>query len=476
MLLGSLVLCGVAGGATDQAPLSDECVKVRVLVDGGKTDDARDAYLDILESNPHSECATQGLSATTRAKRHEKRLCAEGAQLAKAGKEDQAETAYVGALRQNVESECARKGLEEKVPETVRDKVGNVIDYLPKIPKALGALFLVLLSTAAGVMLLYSLFRARRPSLVVAGLAHEAAEPKVGTALSALIEERLLMVARRAAENGGGAYDLDVVAPDIELLFEEDSLASAVGGMAEVPQLQLAVAVLSFLDVAIGKPRLTVSGELLPEGANGPGVALALRRRRSIVARGTLWESTVADWSPPDPHMAAAAGGVPPASGAGDAPGDGAEPEGARAPASAPAGPASPAAVAEAPAAAPAMVNGDRADRQAGSAQLYYRLARPAAAWVQYEAGTNLDASVGLITTSVDSFALVGSGLELAESGHPLAAGEAFARALRYDSGNVAALVNLALVLARVTHRYRWSIGLLEEAERTLVARHRRQR
>ncbi len=273
--------------------------------------------------------------------------------------------------------------------------------------------------------LVITVFKRRRASLVVRAFVDNAVEPKVGAAVSALVEEQLLRLARaeRRARDG---YDIDLVVAHVELLSEETNLAQAVEGIAEVPQLKLLVAVLSFVDSLIAKRRLAAGGELLPAGAEGSGVALALYRRKRLRARGALWSTSAGGSLAPAPLGAAAglpAGGAPP--------------------------PPDP--------------------------SPYYELAVPAAWWVQYEAARDLDARVGLITSSAESFALLSSGLELHRAGSLDLAAEAYAQALEVDPDNVAALFNLALVLARLTGFYLVSFLLVERARDALWRRYREE-
>jgi len=287
----------------------------------------------------------------------------------------------------------------------------------------------VLGAFAVGALVI-TVFKRRRASLVVRAFVDNAVEPKVGAAVSALVEEQLLRLARaeRRARDG---YDIDLVVAHVELLSEETNLAQAVEGIAEVPQLKLLVAVLSFVDSLIAKRRLAAGGELLPAGAEGSGVALALYRRKRLRARGALWSTSAGGSLAPAPLGAAAVGAA----------------------AGLPAGGAPPP-----PDPSP-----------------YYELAVPAAWWVQYEAARDLDARVGLITSSAESFALLSSGLELHRAGSLDLAAEAYAQALEVDPDNVAALFNLALVLARLTGFYLVSFLLVERARDALWRRYREE-
>jgi tetratricopeptide (TPR) repeat protein len=109
----------------------------------------------------------------------------------------------------------------------------------------------------------------------------------------------------------------------------------------------------------------------------------------------------------------------------------------------------------------------------AGDPTPYYDLAVPAAAWVQYEAASLLDARVAQITSNAESFAHLGVGLEHHRNGRLHEAAKAYLDALDLDADNVAALANLSLVLAQLAELYFAAIRLLVYARATLERRHR---
>jgi len=256
--------------------------------------------------------------------------------------------------------------------------------------------------------------RMRRVSLVVRAFTDGAVEPKVGAAIAALIEERLVGSLRRKEQVRDG-YELDLVITDVDLLTEDNNLAKALERLADVPQLQLVVGVLDLIERLLPSRGLAAAGELLPdEGARGAGLSMALYEGNRLTARSSLWEKEVATWLPGDDQTA-----------------------------------------------------GD-SDNDLPS---YYRLAPPAAWWIQYEAARVLDAHAGT-TTSGRSFALVGFGLSRERAGEHWEAEEAYALALTHDPDNVAALVNLAKLLARDREFYAPAALLLRRANDVLFQRH----
>jgi tetratricopeptide (TPR) repeat protein len=103
----------------------------------------------------------------------------------------------------------------------------------------------------------------------------------------------------------------------------------------------------------------------------------------------------------------------------------------------------------------------------------YYALADRAAAWLQYEVARGLKASVGNITRNAQSFSLTGEALAEQRLGKEEDAADSYADALERDPENVAALVNLAMIMARVDGDYKSAIGLLSLARTALLARYR---
>lgn len=254
--------------------------------------------------------------------------------------------------------------------------------------------------------------RMRRVSLVVRTFSDGAVEPKVGPGVAALVEERLVGALRRKQQVRDG-YGLDLVITDVDLLTEDNNLEKAFERLADVPQLQLVVGVLDLIERLLPSRGLAAAGELLPPGAQGSGISLALYEGNRLTARSSLWEKEVKTWLP------------------------GSE--------------------------------GNSADEALSP---YYRLAYPAAWWVQYEAARVLDANASQTTTSGRSFALVGLGLSRERLGKPREAEEAYSRALRHDPDNVAALVNLAQLLARNRDSFAPAALLLMRASDVLFQRH----
>jgi tetratricopeptide (TPR) repeat protein len=391
------------------------CPSAQSLLREGRLEQAQKQFLIVLAANPSAGCAIRGLNHVTAAEEAERRFCSEGDELAAAGKTEDADARYEKALAKNVGSECAKEGLnppkEQSLGDEIVGAIGDAIAYLPKIPPALGALFTILLVFFVAIALVV-IFRARqRGSLVVRPFADGAVSPSIGAGVAGLVGDRLVGLGRRGEQSHDG-IDLDFVVADLELLAEDEELADAVGSMAEVSQLGLAIALLEFADRFLPSSRLAVGGELLPAGPAGPGLSLALYRRNGIRARGTLWHDEVKDWLP-----AAAGGG-----------------------------------------------GGGGADDPSP----YYALAGPAAWWVQYEAARSIDSSASMITDSARSFALMGAGIALQRDEDSFAALSAYSQALEIDAGNVAALTNMANLAARLIGLYVLSVLMLEQAQQAL--------
>ena len=266
----------------------------------------------------------------------------------------------------------------------------------------------------------------RKASLVVRPFTDGAVDPKVGAGFGALVEEQLIGVWRRERRVRDDGYILDFVVANVELFSDEDALSRAVGDMAQVDQLQLIAAVLSFVDNLGFKRRLAATGELLPAGANGSGVALALYNRRQLQARGVLWDHMPAAAPGPADENSQQSADTPPPAGEEDPPKSVSTP--------------------------------------------YYRFAGPAAAWVQYEAALALDSRVGVITSNAESFSLLCTAIELHRNNRYHEAAETYAQALEIDRNNVAALVNFALLLARSWGLFPESILLLKRAQHALAS------
>ena len=282
----------------------------------------------------------------------------------------------------------------------------------------------------------------RKATLAVRPFADTALDKKVGSAFGGLVEEQLIdfwQTRQRARDDG---YNLDLVVANVELLAQDDALGDAVGELAHVPQLAAVAAIVTFIDRAFLQRRLSAVGELLPEGADGCGVALSLYKRTKLEARGTLWEKPAV-------------------------------------------GPNHGFLLVQRPSSKervetdPSVGAGLKADGGPSAVARYYGLAAAAAAWVQYQASRVLDDRVGLITSSAESFSLLSTGIDEHRAGASthereryLEAARKYGEALDLDSENVAALFNLSLVDARVNGLFPESIKKLEHARRILERRY----
>lgn len=314
-----------------------------------------------------------------------------------------------------VMSQPAEGEAKQDDEQSTGDWVDEWSARVPRVLLALGGLAVAVLVIVGFCLLAYAAaIRLLRPSLAIKPFVDTGVGAKVGSVVAALVEEQLVDLARKGQQSGD-AYQLDLVVANVELLARDEHLATAVSGLADVPQLKVLVAVLSLVDRVFGRRSLVAEGELMPDGQKGSGLVLALYRHNELRARDAHWSP-----SPPQrrllPHKKPADDSLDP------------EP--------------------------------------------YYRLAAPAASWVQFEAARSLSSHVALMTDHAESFRLLAKGLRLHRAERIEAAASAYARALGVDSGNVAALVNLALLLARYERNYRAALTLLRHAEAVLKRRH----
>lgn len=412
-----LALSTATAAATTEPPSTSPaavCATAKSALERGQLEEARDGYMDVLASDPQAGCAIAGLREVTKAVRAEERLCKEGANLAKGGEEQKAEARqrYAAAMGKNADSSCAAKGLGLSGKEDADDgknglahaeeDVGNLVSLLGKALIAL----LVLLGI---IVLAWSLLkRWRNPSLAVEAFSDGAVDAKVGSAVAALTEKRLIELSRRGRKPND-PYQLDVAVADVELVAENESLATAMGGLAEESQFKLAAAILGLVDRYVGT-HLVAKGELAPKGGLGRGVLLVLQSQGSgLQASGVLWnpkEITVpADGKDTDPSP-------------------------------------------------------------------YYELADEAASWLQFEVARSLDDHVGLLTANAKSFTALVQGIEMQRAEQSEAAAEYYAQALLFDRENVAALFNLSGIVARLWGRYDIAVGLLLRARAILRRRY----
>jgi tetratricopeptide (TPR) repeat protein len=328
-------------------------------------------------------------------------------------------------------------GVVEEGEESAFDAFGDLtswvreaVEQLPTLVEVVATAALWAIALLALTLLLFSMWkRVRRASLVVRAFADSSASARVGSGVAALVEERLIGALRRKGQIRDG-YELDLVITDVDLLSEDNDLAKAVERLAEVPQFQFVVAVLDLIERLLPSRGLAAGGELLPVGDRGAGISLALYQGNRMTARSSLWEEEVKTWLPDADKDDSEGTGVDPGHDGGS-------------------------------------------DR---SPAPYYRLAYPAAWWVQYEAARVLDANVSQITSSGRSFALVGLGLSRERLKRPNEAEEAYANALKHDFDNVAALFNLAQLLARTRQLYAPATLLLIHAGDVLFKRHQQAR
>jgi len=409
-LLGLFLPAGATGADTSKAT----CAMGQAQLESGQITDARTSFSEVLATDPGSACAVQGINATTRAAHDEARACAAGDALAKDGDETGAEQQYAAALHADVESSCGAAGIEGLSDGGFLSAAGDAVDYLPKLSDALTAVLVVLavLVGLGGVLLLIrAALRGNSPSLVMKPLGGAGDGGPSGSAMTALIQQRLVAISRHAEQESGG-LSLDFIAVDVELLSDETDLGTAFADIATIPNLEFVAGLAAMLERVSHRKRYVVTGEMLVPGNQGAGLSMAVGDRYSVKARETLWESR--------------AGEAP--AGAGDG-GDGASP--------------------------------------------YYRLVDRSASWVQYAVARQLDGTVRVITPSPESFAQLGAALRYQRAGRLRDAETAYERALDLDRGNVAALANLAMLRAQLLGDASGVLVGLRHALASLERRHR---
>lgn len=389
------------------------CAAADANRDKGELEKALHEYLDLLAADPSIPCAVDGAVGIERALRAEERLCKEGASLAASDQAAAARRRYARALTRNPGSSCASKGLAPATGEKEeKGSVETAVDDLTNFWKLAGLIAASVLVPIALLLLLRAWWQRRKPSLALEAFTDSAVEPKVGSGVTGLVEKRLNELSARRGDKRDN-YALDVVATDVELVAANEGLETALGKLADVPQLSIAVAILGMLD-RIGGGRHVVKGELVPPGDHGHGALLGLQAGPRLQAKGAIWDSG-------RPRLAPAAAG----------------------------------ATAEGPSPAP-----------------YYGLVEPIAAWIQYEVARSVDAGVALITNSPKSFGLFSQALLDHRAERYELAAQGYGEALRADPGNVGALVNLSGLLARREKRFTDALILLIRAWTVLESRY----
>jgi Flp pilus assembly protein TadD len=425
-----VTMWGLSASVSAQAQQAN-CAGPDAALAQGKLETARGEYLNVLASDRTTECAISGLNRVTEAVHAEEKLCSEGKALAEAGESERARQKYVGALEQNVNSACATAGLESKETD-VKKTLGEWSDLALKLLGALGSVIAALLVVCASILLIWTfLKRLLRPTLRIKPFLDGGVEPKLGSGVAALVETQLLSLVRRRGRPEDG-YLLDLVVADVEVLASDSDLASAMGGLAEVPQLQLFVGVLSMVDRLVGHRSFVASGELVPPGEEGAGVVLAFHRQDRLESREALWAPPTAIAPLAEPPELDEDEDPPPAN------------------------------------------EEDDADTKVSPGD-FYGLSVRAASWVQYETACSLDSYVRFLTKNAESWSHLATGLDEHRQGDVVAAIDAYIDALAVDPDNVGALVNLSVLIAREFALYGDAIVLLLHARRVLLDRYEEQ-
>lgn len=282
---------------------SGVCTPAIAALERGEIDNARDLYLDALASDDSTACAIRGLRITTKRSRSETKLCAEGNVLAEDQRPEAAERRYIAALRLNATSECAKEGLappseSKKDEKSALEKASTEATSALTLIGSIAAAGLVL---AGLVLIAVVVVKRRHASLTVEPFSDGGIEPKVGSAVAALVETSLTDLARKGRRDNA-SYVLDTVVADIELVATNKSLETALGGLTEASQLKLVIGVLALVDRLWGT-HLVVKGELAPKGGSGHGIILALQSEKDgLQAREALWKKGKADAKSPKPY------------------------------------------------------------------------------------------------------------------------------------------------------------------------------
>jgi tetratricopeptide (TPR) repeat protein len=415
-LLTCTLLLALTDASAKQASASSAglCATAESALERGQLEEARTSDMDVLAADPQAQCAVEGLGEVTHAVRAEERLCQEGDNLAKGREAQQVEARqrYAAAMQKNGASSCASKGLGlAAAGGTISDEkngLAHTEEDVSNFFTILGKVLVAIVVLIGLIALARSLWRRwRKPSLAVEAFADSAVDVKVGSAVATLTEKRLVELSRRGRRLND-PYSLDVAVADIELVAENQGLATAMGGLAEESQFKLVAAVLGLIDKYVGT-HLTAKGELAPKGGNGHGVLLALQ------SEGSGLQASAAFWNPKE-------------------------------------------------------VEGT--DGKETDPSPYYELADEAASWLQFEVACILDDRVGLITTNAKSFTALVQGIQMQRAEQTEAAAEYYAQALLLDPENVVALFNLSGIVARLWGRYDVAVLLLIRAGAVLERRY----
>jgi tetratricopeptide (TPR) repeat protein len=368
---------------------------------------AEAVYRDVMEGEPSSTCAVAGFNRARATIHAEERLCAEAKALAAKGDAAGAKAKYSAALAKNTKSECATKGVapppgpEAKETKGFWEKLETKLKAIVTIAGLIFGAALVALGVPA--LVIFAVRRWHRASLAIEPFGNDGIEVKAGPVVAGLVRKRLSELAARNRQSSG-SIKLDFVVADVELLAENDSLGDALGGLADISQFKLVVALLDLID-RNSKRRMVAKGELAAAGAEGSGIVLSLQSGgKGVRASGAIWDKIPAADS-----------------------------------------------------------------KQSGP---YYKLAERAAAWLQYETARGLEANVGDMTRDAESFSLTAEALAKQRLERDKEAAKTYRHALEKDPENVAALVNLGMLMARLYGDYRAAIGLLGLAGTALRARY----
>jgi tetratricopeptide (TPR) repeat protein len=250
---------------------------------------AREKYLDALADGSRN-CAVEGLGKVTANQEAAAELCAQGKALAAEGKSAAAKRRYADALRLDAGSECAKGDAADEKSEDKDEKggVAKAAEWTTDLTKLLGTSIGALLLFAALILILIVFLRRRKPSLAIEPFGDEGVEPKVGSAVTGLVEGHLTDLSRRHKGRNDGLL-LDFVVADTEIMAANKGLENALSGLAEVSQLKLLIALAGLADRLWGK-HLIAKGELMPKGRRGHGVVVALQSEKDgLEARGALW-------------------------------------------------------------------------------------------------------------------------------------------------------------------------------------------
>lgn len=398
---------GFALAAKDATPPPPPtCAKAEALGLVGEKAAARKVYAAVLEADPSSPCAREGLEELNGSSLHPAAAdCVRGDAYLDLDRNDDAIKAFKAALEKNPQAPCATKGLDQAGPGKLERRIDGIVASLPTVLEGLGlaalALFLLLLLGYIPILrvLIRKLPLLRRligPRLSIEVFEDEAVEGKPGAPIAARIKERLHRMREEAAGEEEESYSLDFSTPRedfADLVSENGSLKTSLENASDVSdQTKIVAAVLNFAYALLPIQRISISATMEPPDKSGPAATFLLEKNARLEAATTMR--------------------------------------------------------------GPAPATGDP------TAADYSRLADPAAVWVQYEVARVLSSKVA-DDDAAEAYALVRKGLDYQLAGEWRKARASYLEAIALDRSGWGAYVNLAVADAWLGNDFDSSIAML---------------